>query len=968
MGRMPIELVTGPANAGKAEVVMEAVRRHLAHGREPLLVVPTHADVDHYRRELTGSGALMGASVVGFGGLIGEAARRAGVVAPALSGWARERLLWALAGGARTDGATPGYVGTLGALIGELQERRVTPARLSGALGRWEAAEGPVGVAGEVGDLFERYRRTVARIGCLDSEQLAARALDGLRRDPSLWRERPVLFYGFDDLTPMQLDAVETLGVGVGAEVTVSLPYEPGRTAFAGRAGTFQWLEPLAARHRPLEARADHYAPGARRALAHLERSLFEAGVGRAEPGSAVRLLEGGGERAELELVAGEIGGLLERGIAPGEIAVVLRAPPAALDLVEEVFSAAGIPYALQRRRSLSDTSIGRGLIGLLRSVPASGGRADAGRAGDLLAWLRSPGLLERPELADRLELRVRREGVPSAEGARQLWEQGSWRLEAIDRLGDAQERGPRALLARARRELWWLFGAPRRRGACVLEEEERDEGHALAAGVRALDELEALAEGDAGLAPGSAAELALALERVRFTSGSPPSPAAVAMLDPLALRARRVRALFVCRLQEGVFPAPAPPHPFLAEEERRALARTSGLRLDVSQDALAHERYLFYAAVSRPLELLVLSWHNASDDGSPAAPSLFVDDLCDLFEPGLRERRARRPPGAVGGTVSADPSEEPPAGLRDEELLAGLRAHTWSASSLGLWIRCPVRWLVERLLRAEDLDPDAEPLARGALAHLALKDTLEGLARRTGSARVTGQRLELARELLAGALAEHAAEHPLSRAPERLPGLERRLRADLERYLEHAAGLQSPLEPAHLELGFGFEKGDERGEESALPAFDLGEGVTLRGRIDRVDVGPDGEAVVYDYKGANVSPPARWIEEGDLQVALYMGAVESLLGLRAAGGFYQPLTGGDLRARGVLDGEGGVELPCVGGDVRDHEQVRDLLVRAAARAREAAAQAGRGELRPRPQSCGFRGGCAYPAICRCGR
>ena len=47
---MPITLITGPANAGKARVVMDAVRGHLAHGEEPLLVVPTRADAEHYRR------------------------------------------------------------------------------------------------------------------------------------------------------------------------------------------------------------------------------------------------------------------------------------------------------------------------------------------------------------------------------------------------------------------------------------------------------------------------------------------------------------------------------------------------------------------------------------------------------------------------------------------------------------------------------------------------------------------------------------------------------------------------------------------------------------------------------------------------------------------------------------------------------------------------------------------------------
>src|ERR1700682_1826426 len=128
--------------------------------------------------------------------------------------------------------------------------------------------------------------------------------------------------------------------------------------------------------------------------------------------------------------------------------------------------------------------------------------------------------------------------------------------------------------------------------------------------------------------------------------------------------------------------------------------------------------------------------------------------------------------------------------------------------------------------------------------------------------------------------------------------GVPRRLEADLERYLRHAAEVESPLERAHLELGFGFAEDDERGEGSALDAFDLGDGVMLRGRIDRVDVSGDGAAVVYDYKGRSASRSGKWIAGRDLQVALYMRAIEQLLGVRAVGGFYQPLTGSDLRAR----------------------------------------------------------------------
>ena len=840
------------------------------------------------------------------------------------------------------------------------------------------------------GRIYAGYRDALRRLGRLDAEQRAVLALDALRERPALWGRTPVLFYGFDDLTTLQLDAVETLGVVIDAPVTVSLPYEPGRAAFGGRATTFQTLAPLLGEHgehRVLQARGDHYAPHARRALSHLERSLFEPGAARIDAGSAVRLLEGGGERAELELVAAEIAALLSRGVAAEEIAVLVRGAGTSTELLEEVLAAAGVPYAMQRRRPFGDASVGRALLGLLRCVPAAEGGApdepdERGELGDLLAWLRAPGLLEVPAVADRLELRARRAGARSAAQGRALWEQRHWRLESIDRLHEAQARGPAALIERAARELYWLFCAPRRSAAAVLAAEELDEAAALAGGRRALAELRELARIAPELAPSGARELATLLEQVSFLSGEAPAPGAVAVLDPLALRARRVRALFVCGLQEGAFPARSRPQPLLSEEERRRLAEVSGLRLgehvDGSQaDQLAAERYLLYAAVSRPQELLVLSWHASDDEGQATPRSLFVDDVCDLFEASLLEDRARRALGAIDArgasqageqATSADDlprSDEP---LRDELLLAELAARPWSASAMERRIGCPVAWFVERLLRPDEFEPEPEPLARGALAHAALKDTLEGLRGQSGSARLRPATLGLARELLAAALTAREAEHPLSVAPERRAAVRRRLQADIERYLAQAAEADSPLEPSELELGFGFDGSDDRGEASALPALELGGGFKLRGRIDRIDVGSRGEAVVYDYKGKDAPAAARWIREGKLQVALYMRAAEQLLGLEVIGGLYQPLAGSDLRPRGVLDGDSGVELDCVSTDVREHEEVAELLDEALAMARAVAEQTARGELQARPQTCAWRGGCRYPTICRCER
>lgn len=961
---MAITLITGPANAGKAQLAMEAVRAHAARGAEPLLIVPTRLDAQHYLRELADGGAAIGVSVQPFAGLIELAARRAGLDRPALGGLARRRVLEVL------SGASPGTVGALESIVAELAQRRVAPRRLSEALERMTAADGPQVGHPELARVYRDYHALLERLGRLDRDQRAARAMDALRLAPARWGATPVVFYGFDDLTPLQLDAIETLGTVVDADVTVSLSYEPGRAAFAGRATSFQKLAPLAREHRSLGSRAEHYAPASRAPLSHLERRLFEPDSHRVDPGESIVLLEGGGERAELELVASEVSGLLAQGVAAEEIAVVVRLDDPGRDLLEEIFAGAAIPFSMRRSRPFAASAIGRALLGLLRCVPDGDGAdcTDAADAGELLAWLRAPGAIERPELVDALERQTRREGATGASAARASWERRHWPLEAIDRLAEAQARGPVALIDRVTRELARLFALPRRRQAAVLDAGERVEAAALAAGTRALSELRELARLAVELAPGRARELAAVLARVEVPCGVEPGPGLVCVLDPLALRARRVRALFVCGLQEGVFPARSRALPFLAEEERRRLAELTSLRLTDERDALADERHLLYAVLSRPQERLYLSWHVADDDGAPTSRSLFVDDVCDLFGAQLLERARRRPLGALDGArawaaAQRASGEEP---LRDERVLRRLRKRPWSASSLERWIGCPVSWFVDRLLRPDAFDADPEPLARGALAHAALADTFEALRRETGTARLTRARLERARSALAQALAENEQRFPLSVEPERATAARARLRADLERFLEAACESAGSLEPGPLELGFGFEATDD--EEEPLPALELGGGVRLRGRIDRVDVGAGGEAIVYDYKSTQAPPAARWLSDANLQVALYMRAVEDLLGLRVVGGLYQPLSGPDLRPRGAIDGDSGVELECVDTDVRDRGELRELVDGAVAAALAAAAQAGEGRLQARPATCAFRGGCMYPTICRCER
>jgi RecB family exonuclease len=286
------------------------------------------------------------------------------------------------------------------------------------------------------------------------------------------------------------------------------------------------------------------------------------------------------------------------------------------------------------------------------------------------------------------------------------------------------------------------------------------------------------------------------------------------------------------------------------------------------------------------------------------------------------------------------------------------------SGGALENFADCPVKWLVERELSPERFAPEPEALARGSFMHLALEEVIGRL-----EGPVTPASLPQALRILDDVLAELPATVAPGRSEAVRSAALRAIEADLRRYLEHEARENSSWQPDGLELRFGFE-----GEEGALPPVSLGEGsgrILLRGVIDRVDVEPDGRrrALVRDYKSGGPRPEqagARWALDRRLQVALYMLAVRELLGLQPVAGLYQPLSGGDLRPRGVF--QEGLELGgrLVPNDSRSPEELETVLDEARDRAVEIAAALRAGELEPCPSTCS-RDGCMYPGICRSG-
>ena len=973
---MPLTLVTGPANAAKAGEVLGGLRARLED--EPILVVPAFQDVEHAQRELAERGAVFGARVLRFDRLFGEVARRAGHNERVASDVQRELIVEGAVRRARLEllaesAEQPGFVRAAARFMAELGRSRVEPARFTQALRAWAAGGPRARYAEEVAALFRAYREGLEAAGLADAELFAWRALSALRREPGAWGVTPVFVYGFDDFNPLQLDALETIGGEryCGADVSISLPYEPGRAAFRAVAGAQQDLLALGAGEKRLLALDDHYAPESRAALHHVERRLFEddAPAERVESGGAVCFHVSGGQRAEIELAGARLLELLRAGVEPGDIAVVLRRPGDYASLLEQVFGAYAIPFSLDRSVPLGHTGLGRALLALVRCAAL----ADEASADDLLIWLRTPGLLDQPGLADSLESKVRREGAHTAAQARRIWESEWWTLDDLNRLG-AVRSDPPAFLNELERQLTRLFSGPYERRAPVLKGPELDDPRVYVAARRALGELRAVVEADprTRLDP---ARVIRVLDELEVHLGEPPQPDRVQVAEPEAIRARRFEAVVVCGLQEGEFPKAASPEPFLPDEDRREIARASGLALPVREDRLDRERYLFYVCCSRAERLLVLSSRSSDEEGNPQAESFFVEDVRDLLasDPPTRRRTLSEvtwsPEDAPTAAeleralAATGPRSEqaPPATLTCASLLERLAARdAVSAGALENFADCPVKWLVENLLRPDELVPDPEAMVRGQYAHSVLQRTFQRLRDETGARRVTPANLGQAERIVLEELREQQSEFRLSPKQTRVRAAARRLEFDLLRFLGRESERDGDFEPEHLELSFG----DGRTSEPV----ELEPGLRVRGRIDRVDTS-DGMALVIDYKSGKKADSYKvgsWESENRFQAALYMLVVERLLALRAAGGVYLPL-GGDERPRGMVAQDvGELGSGFVKTDRLAPEEFREKLDWALEQVRATDALMRAGELGCNPDSCAWNGGCSYPSICRC--
>src|SRR5436190_6347549 len=637
---MALTLLAGPANAGKVALLLE---RYLAAlGQEPFLIVPNRSDVERVERELLAScGALLGGEIGTFDDLFARVARgEPGGHRPVATDAQRALIVRRVLAGARLNGWTQsaryaGFADALSAALGELESGLVEPGDLDG----------------DLAGLYGEYRAELDRLGLWDRDLERRTAAERLAGELRAWEGRPVFAYGFEDLTGAQWALLEALAGRT--EITVSLPYEPGRPAFASLERTADDLSRLASpRIEELPAKPEVRPP----ALAHVERTLFgTTATAPANLDGAIRFFEGAGRRGTLELVAEELLRLVRGGTRPEEIALVCPRVESYRAPLETALGSLGVPYSVEGRIRLDQTELGQALISLLRFAWQDGGR------GDLYGFLRSPYSGLARASVDWVEGRLRGRAVEAGERTE----------EETMRLRDGHPLPALELVRKAATPLAAVQDLARfmLRAAYGLEsppvgERSREDLRAFEALSRLVGELEGWLALGGTVTPD---EIAAALERAPVRAGGAGEAGRVDVIDLLRARTRRYEVVFVLGLEEGALPRRGEASPFLDEEVRRDLEeRLRHSRLS-KPEPVARDRYLFYTACTRATRRLYLVREAATDEGSPREPSPFWDEARGLFpEDEVRRATTRRALSALTWPVEQAPTErERPASRR---------------------------------------------------------------------------------------------------------------------------------------------------------------------------------------------------------------------------------------------------------------------------------------------------------------
>ncbi|HZJ83990.1 MAG TPA: PD-(D/E)XK nuclease family protein, partial [Syntrophomonadaceae bacterium] len=377
-----------------------------------------------------------------------------------------------------------------------------------------------------------------------------------------------------------------------------------------------------------------------------------------------------------------------------------------------------------------------------------------------------------------------------------------------------------------------------------------------------------------------------------------PSHSAGIKVLSPTEIRGLAFHTVFVLGMEQNVFPRLVAQNPFLRDRERLMLKST--FYLPLASDVYEREKILFYLILQASQKELILTYSDVNEEGEKNLPSLFVEDVLhltvenDLISPYLPTLNPIKINSRLKHLLQVEDFRNSSLFSEYEgcfkerkykqELASKAQKQLYSISKLNLYAKCPLKYFL-----MVELGLDDDPIARDRLTSLDLGRLKHEVLARTmqSSTRLKSENVpELIRQIISQVCQENGwqgEEYPT----EWLWELEKHeIAVSLTDLVLRELG-RGDFKPAYLEWSFGFDQAFilESGEDK----------VGLRGVIDRIDTDNAGHYAVYDYK-ERASMRRYDVENAkELQLPVYIMAVEDLLG-EVAGTAYIEIKSGSLK------------------------------------------------------------------------
>ncbi|TAJ08753.1 MAG: hypothetical protein EPO61_07545 [Nitrospirae bacterium] len=530
-------------------------------------------------------------------------------------------------------GSTPGAVAALWATVRDLQDAAVEPAVALRALseGLFEAEERPMLRA--LFTLQAAMLESGRALGVGTADDLTAAVCPWVARSPFLSGLRRACYYGFYDLTQVQLSFFEA----VTAHVAATLYFPQGR--HQGFAFARRFLD------RHLSA-------------TEISREAAGADAAARRPACPVHVLSTVGVEDELTTVCKEMLNLVEtHGYRFDEIGLVARTLTPYQVSLRRLFDEHRIPFNATGGTSVTREPLAKVLL-QLAWLPVSGFTRQA-----VLDLLTSPFYRVGPEPESDGVGEPRPDCWKRLAGEAGIMRgEEDWKRLAVTQTedgrggeGDGQANILWTLVARLIRHCRAL---PERGGfaeltgafASLVEqhvnlsgpktgEQDPDRGRVMSAvepvlaQLRQLDRLGVVVSWEEW-----ARTFAGAMERTTLPTTDDRCQG-VTVMDAMAARGLSFRALFVIGLNEKIFPRVIREDAFLRDRDRRALAETLGYKIDEKLAGYDEEQLLMALLRQAARERLYLLYQRADAEGRVLAPSPFVQEgIAEPDEGGLSD------------------------------------------------------------------------------------------------------------------------------------------------------------------------------------------------------------------------------------------------------------------------------------------------------------------------------------------